>query len=296
VTFDVESQVATARVGDYLVGDNSFQQSQITVSQGEIVLKVDSNNRVALVRLSADNDSGSEIDISAEQVKINGIVFTEGSDPIYTPGDIATSNYVAGSAGWKIDGDGSAEFNSVVVRGTIEWPEGLIDSDGIALDLLTQGNVTDGAKVKWGGIEIFGQIDGTSNVFVISVPTGLGVSQLFVDAELSTFAGQVDVEGILRAPFVSVLSITNASSPFDLSDATPYVSTNSTGGAITINLPAGIDGRKVTIFDTNGSAVTNNVTINRAGSDTINGATSTTLTTAYQSVTLLFHGTNWTII
>jgi hypothetical protein len=120
VTFTVEAQLATARVGDYLVGDNSFQQSQITVTQGEIVLKVDSSGRVATVKLAADQDSGSEITISAEQVNINGIIFTEGTDPIYTPGDIATSNYSAGVAGWKIDGDGSAEFNDVVVRGSLE--------------------------------------------------------------------------------------------------------------------------------------------------------------------------------
>jgi hypothetical protein len=119
VTFDVQEQLATARVGDYLVGDNSFQQSQITVTQGQIVLKVNANNKVAQIKLGAD-DLGSEIDISAEQVKINGIIFTEGTDPIYTPGDIATSNYSAGVAGWKIDGDGSAEFNNVVVRGSLE--------------------------------------------------------------------------------------------------------------------------------------------------------------------------------
>jgi hypothetical protein len=101
------------------VGDNSFQQSQITVTQGQIVLKVNANNKVAQIKLGAD-DLGSEIDISAEQVKINGIIFTEGSDPMYFPGDIATLDYMAGSAGWKIDGDGSAEFNDVTVRGTIE--------------------------------------------------------------------------------------------------------------------------------------------------------------------------------
>jgi hypothetical protein len=33
---------------------------------------------------------------------------------------IKSSNYVAGSAGWKIEGDGSAEFSDVEVRGTID--------------------------------------------------------------------------------------------------------------------------------------------------------------------------------
>jgi hypothetical protein len=115
----IEAQIIEAPNGSYIVGDNAWQSSAITVTQGLIVLKVNSLGRVAEIKLGADDD-GSAIDISAEQVKINGIIFTEGSDPMYFPGDIATLDYVAGSAGWKIDGDGSAEFNDVTVRGTIE--------------------------------------------------------------------------------------------------------------------------------------------------------------------------------
>jgi len=118
VMIDIEEQLVYARAGDALIGDNSFQQSQITVTQGLIVLKVNTNGRVAQIRLGADG-LGSEIDISAEQVNINGIVFTEGTVSPAVPGDIKTSNYTAGSAGWKIDGDGSAEFNDVTVRGTV---------------------------------------------------------------------------------------------------------------------------------------------------------------------------------
>jgi hypothetical protein len=118
VTIDIEEQLVYARAGDALIGDNSFQQSQITVTQGLIVLKVNTNGRVAQIRLGADG-VGSEIDISAEQVVINGIVFTEGTDPSTDPGNVATSDYVAGVSGWKIDGDGSAEFNDVTVRGTV---------------------------------------------------------------------------------------------------------------------------------------------------------------------------------
>jgi hypothetical protein len=294
VTLDIEEQVIYARAGDVVAGDNSFQQSQITVTQGLIVLKVNSNGKVAQIRLGAD-DLGSEIDISAEQVNINGIVFTEGTVSPAVPGDIKTSNYVAGSDGWKIDGDGSAEFNDVTVRGTIEWPQGFIDDDGITLFQLNQGSVTDGAKIKWGDIEMYGQIVGFSNSFVIDVPTALGASEMIVDCENIALRGNVVVEDLLRAPNVEVTVITNASSPYTVLNAR-YIATNSTGGAITINLPTGTDGRILTVFDTNGTAGTNNITINRASTNTINGGTSTTLTTNYQSVTLIFNAGNWTII
>jgi hypothetical protein len=120
VSLAIESQIIEAPNGSYIVGDNAWQSSAITVTQGLIVLKVDSAGRVAQVKLSADQDSGSEIDISAEQVKINGIIFTEGTDPLYDPGDIKTSDYVAGSTGWAILGDGTAEFNDVTVRGSLQ--------------------------------------------------------------------------------------------------------------------------------------------------------------------------------
>jgi len=62
---------------------------------------------------------------------------------IGSSGYIKSSNYSAGSAGFKIDGDGDAEFNDVTVRGA------LITQAGSALnaDYLTAGTIT-GRTVK----------------------------------------------------------------------------------------------------------------------------------------------------
>jgi DUF4097 and DUF4098 domain-containing protein YvlB len=109
-------------------------------------------------------------------------------------------------------------------------------------------------------------------------------------------AKNVHVGGILVAPTVSVAGITDADSPYSVPASASYIATDSSTGAITVNLPTGTDGRKITIFDTNGSAVTNAVTINRASTDTINGLTNIQLTSAYESVTLVFYSGNWTII
>jgi hypothetical protein len=317
VTFDVESQVATARVGDYLVGDNSFQQSQITVSQGEIVLKVDSNNRVALVRLSADNDSGSEIDISAEQVKINGIVFTEGSDPIYTPGDIATFDYSAGVSGWKIDGDGSAEFNDVVVRGSLLGGSGalryeLTPSGGVVLGVSGSYNSTltadslvldtsasvdantpqvtlkgDDVSARYGNMRFRWLATDANNATLQLLDGG--------DPKISlSNNGSATLKGALGAPLVTITS--TSATPYTVLASDTHIAVDNGASPFTVNLPAGTAGRKVTIFDSVGTASLGTITINRAGSNTINGATSTTLTTNYQSVTLLFTAGNWVII
>jgi hypothetical protein len=316
VTFDVEAQIATARVGDYLVGDNSFQQSQITVTQGEIVLKVDSSGRVATVKLAADQDSGSEITISAEQVNINGIIFTEGTDPIYTPGDIATSNYSAGVAGWKIDGDGSAEFNNVVVRGSLEAStidgnltmdggaitntggDFTLDADGLTLDLATAGSVPQGAEVKWGTIKIYGQISGFSNELVLEAPTGLGASFILLDADnVDVFNGNFSVSGLSTIPSVVITDLVDSDTPYTIVGSISYFSVDNNASAFSITLPTGTNGRKITIFDVSGGAgVGSEITINRASTDTINGATSYAINSAYGSATLIFNRGNWTTI
>ena len=71
-----------------------------------------------------------------------------------------------------------------------------------------------------------------------------------------------------------------------------------TPGAVTVNLPAGADKQYFYIYDERGDAATNTITINRAGTDTIEGATSTTIVTNNECVCLCYvsTGTDWKII
>lgn len=69
-------------------------------------------------------------------------------------------------------------------------------------------------------------------------------------------------------------------------------------GAVTVNLPAGQNKLIFCILDDKGDAGTNNITINRNGSDTIAGSTSLVLTTAREYVMLCYNSsdTDWKII
>jgi hypothetical protein len=66
-------------------------------------------------------------------------------------------------------------------------------------------------------------------------------------------------------------------------------------GAVTVNLPAGADKQLYFIVDGKGDAGTNNITINRAGADTIRGATSIVIDRNYGGVILAYNAasTDW---
>lgn len=70
----------------------------------------------------------------------------------------------------------------------------------------------------------------------------------------------------------------------------------SVAGAVTVNLPAGVNGQVFMIKDGKGDGATNNITINRAGADTIDGATTYVIDQNYGSVLIVFNGSNWSVI
>ena len=67
-------------------------------------------------------------------------------------------------------------------------------------------------------------------------------------------------------------------------------------GAVTINLPSGIDGLSFIIKDESGNAAINNITINPVSTETIEGQSAIVLNINYGSISLLFRNGNWVII
>jgi hypothetical protein len=129
----------------------------------------------------------------------------------------------------------------------------------------------------------------SSNVATGSIITAGGVGI----AKNLNVGGTGNFTGALTAPLTVIKNVD--ADPYPVVATDNYVAVD-TSITTTINLPTGTEGRKVTIFDSVGGAGLSTITINRASTNTINGSTSTTLTTNYQSVTLLFTGGNWTII
>lgn len=71
---------------------------------------------------------------------------------------------------------------------------------------------------------------------------------------------------------------------------------NCSGAAFTVTLPAasGLSGKVIVVTKTD-SSLTNIITIEGGGSETIDGDLNTTLNTQYESVTLYCDGSNWQI-
>ena len=126
--------------------------------------------------------------------------------------------------------------------------------------------------------------DNSDNDFSITFDgdTSNGVINYDEDNADFEFDQDVNITGILRVVGkveLKLTTITNADTPYSLDDTVNLIC-NTAGGVITVNLPAssGISGRMYWIK--NSGAVANNVTLDGNASETIDGATTYTLTDA----------------
>lgn len=96
---------------------------------------------------------------------------------------------------------------------------------------------------------------------------------------------------------LTITSVNFAASPYTVLTTDQFLAVNSTGGAITIRLPnAPATGRVIYIKDVLGTANTNSITLTTVGgSVTIDGATTFVMNTQYESVSVVFTGSSYSI-
>jgi len=169
-----------------------------------------------------------------------------------------------------------------------------------------------------GGI-MSGSIDMSGNT-IINVGTGSGIGQL-VATNTTNNTGSVTVHSdVTNSGSGIIMSSAERTKLASLTGSDSYVLTNVSGatytalttdgillvdrtssGICTITLPqisALTDNKKrLTIIDSGGNAVLNNITINRGGSDTINNETSILINNNYNSLTLISDAASmWLVI
>jgi len=106
--------------------------------------------------------------------------------------------------------------------------------------------------------------------------------------------GDVKINGAVVISVDKIYNIQADSGAFTaIANSTTVVTTS--GGAATVTLPAPATTEFVTIKD-GGNAETNNITINQAVAETIDGAASYVISSNYGSVTLVSDSVNWWIL
>ena len=140
----------------------------------------------------------------------------------------------------------------------------------------------------------------TGNSGGIVGPTGgninvVGTGSVTVTGNPGTSTLTIAVTGTTEViPYVSV---NHAASPYTALATDYYISADVTAGVVSIFLPnAPVTGRVYIVKDKVGLAATSNITVTTPGGTvTIDGVTSYAMNTAYQSLQVIFDGTNYQI-
>jgi len=92
-------------------------------------------------------------------------------------------------------------------------------------------------------------------------------------------------------------SITSADSPYTCTSSVRLIYADTSSGSITVTLPAANSPAANTVFSFVKTSASNTLTVQRAGSDTVNGGTSVAVTALYARVNLISNaGTAWSSI
>lgn len=124
-------------------------------------------------------------------------------------------------------------------------------------------------------------LSSTTTYGVVKVGTGINVTN--------------GVISVIPNGQVNTVVVTDADSPYAVLTTDYYIGCNGAGAGITINLPAGVDGRVLTIKSEAGQ--TSDITVTPNGAETIENAASYTLLAATDgAINVIFRGTNWNVV
>lgn len=110
-------------------------------------------------------------------------------------------------------------------------------------------------------------------------------------------AGIVLITEFISGSVTSITFVNFGMSPYTVLGTDQYLSVDTTGGVVVIDLPnAPVTGRVITIKDAVGNAAVNQITVTTVGGVvTIDGVTSYPMNVNYQSIELIFDGTKYEV-
>lgn len=267
------------------------------------------------VKIHADQGTGvASIEVASD---VGGVTISSGlasADAI---------NIVASNAAGGIDIDcGSAGFIVDAAAGAISLDSALASNFTVtgAADLTLQStagavNIISGEAnadslnmTSAGGISMVATGAAAKDVIVtntngsMTLTAGESVSDAMNFTASGAASGMTLTAGTAGISFVSgqkmnVTDVAAAATPYTVLGTDYYINTDTTGGVLTLTLPASpATGRQIVVYDGVGQAGANAVTVNGNGKSIALAGTSAgtkTLTTAYSSMIITYNGTLW---
>lgn len=271
---DANDRLAIQVDGKMLWGDGTNAADVNLYRSAADVLKTDDSLEVASeLYLSG---SGSSIVMNNQNSATNLIVYSK------LAGDV-DARVAMQADGKMIFGDGTAAPDVNLYRASADNLE--TDDDFTAANLFSGGDLDVQGMVKLGASDVIQLEENGAAELEISGGDVRVADDLHVDGVAHMHAG-------LRFDAINAISA-NAT----LSDSTDHiVLVDSSGGAVTVTLPAApVSGTIYQIKDSGGSAEANNITVAGNGNN-IDGAADFVMGVDYQSATVIFDGAAWFLI
>lgn len=156
---------------------------------------------------------------------------------------------------------------------------------------LTNANVDASAAIAYSKLNLSGGIvNADVNASAAIAYSKLNLSDSIVNDDISVaFADAVE----RYKTKATIITKSDSDSPYSVGTGDDLILASAASAALAINLPAasGLTGRIVTVKAT--SVAGGNVTVNANGSETIDGAGTVTISTQYETCTVVCDGSNW---
>jgi hypothetical protein len=278
------TSVKTAEVSNVVTvnanGKRVTEFSSGTSTTGDKLL-IKNGDTSGQIRLEAKSIGTSDVDLVLLPQGMGNIKFGENSSDAKIQTDPTYKLTIKGG-----NGSGTTNANNLYLEGGNGSENNLNGGDVIIIGGIKAGTGTNG-NVKINGLTMPSN-DGTNGQVLTT--NGAGV----LNWSTSTGSGNADT-----SIFKNVLVITTGTSD-TLTSSNHLVIVNKTiHSAHTINLPAGSSvgvGKMFTIKDGSGSASTYNISIIPNGVETIDGISNFPINVNYDSWTVVWNGTSWSVV
>ena len=287
--FDADGSVKEESLADYataIAGDG------LAASSGVLAVGVD--------------DSSIELNSDALRVKASGVTNAMLAGSIANA-KLANSTITVGSTSTALGGTTTA-FSGLTGLDFTAANASIAASLGA--NTLTLGGATSHVRIA-GNLEVVGSLDAVSATELrvedltiqcasgsanSSASDGAGLKIDGADASfLWSHSGQhmeINEDCKLNGMTAALAAI---SSDTTLTQKHFLVKVSTSGGAVTVTLPSSMPTGKVFVIKDDGSASSNAITIATAGSETIDGAASIQIISAYGAANLMFDGSNYLV-